>query len=458
MTDSGRLTIGTLRTTLVVSHQHADPLGLRTEIQSVLTARLRDSLAHRLDTSTDSSQAVWVIRSVRADALVNAAWKADEIADAVATGVAHSLSREMIGSGDGVNAIRFESRADHLARYLLDRLDQTNNRWYHARFDGLRALPTSAALRTALTTNPAIGLSALQHLSHPARRRVAEAMSAADCRRVVHDFGLLSDRGELDAALTAVAKRWGDEHCPAREEAAAVWLFATVSSDGAGGATLKRAINLFSRTAAARQRREYQSGSVSVTGSAVLKALEAGRTEIDSIRSWSSAGGVFLLLPDLDIARLEQLSWRIVDDRDANLRCLAFMTLGVALLGTWTAAFGGDLTLLNLFRIPPAVDFSCVWAIATAGDEAAIHEAADAMISRLAGRLPGFASSTPAFLRSNVLGVIAAIEREPDRIVVRLSRPPLYVILAMTGLIRRRYEIGWLGERPFDVFPEDLSS
>jgi hypothetical protein len=58
-------------------------------------------------------------------------------------------------------------------------------------------------------------------------------------------------------------------------------------------------------------------------------------------------------------------------------------------------------------------------------------------------------------LRSNALSVTASIECEPERIVVRLSRPPLYVLLAMTGVTRRRYEIDWLSELPFDVFPED---
>jgi hypothetical protein len=80
------------------------------------------------------------------------------------------------------------------------------------------------------------------------------------------------------------------------------------------------------------------------------------------------------------------------------------------------------------------------------------------MLSRFARRLPGFSVSTPAYLRSNALSVTAAIEREPERIVVRLSRPPLYVLLAMTGLTRRRYDIPWLSEIPFDVFPEDPSS
>jgi len=458
MTPSSTLSIGTLRTTLVVSREQPNPQDLRTEIRSALLARLGDSLSRRLKASSDSSEAVWLIRSVRADALVNAAWDADEIADAVATGVVHSRARQMLGTGDGVNAIRFDSRAAHLGQYLLDRLDHTANRWYHARFEGLRMLPTSAALRTALSADPALGLSAMQQLPRSARRRAAEAMTTADCRRVLHEFGLLPDRGTLDAALSALAEEWSDGHRPDREDAAAVWLFATVSGNTLGGATLERAVDLFVQTAAAQKRPDRHPPPAGSLSTDVLKALDGGRTKIGSTRSWSSAGGVFLLLQYVDLEHLERLSWRIVDDTSVNARCVALLTLGVALHGTWSPALGGDLALVDLFRVPGSIDLSRCWSTATAAEQAAIYEAADATLFRFARRLPGFSASTPAYLRSNALNVTAAIEREPERIVVRLSRPPLYVLLAMTGLTRRRYDIPWLSEIPFDVFPEDPSS
>jgi len=458
MTLSSRLSIGTLRTTLVVSLEQPNPDDLGNQIRSALIAGLRERLARRLERSADSSNAVWVIRSIRADALVNAAWGADEIAYTVATGLAHSLSKEMSGSGDGINSIRFESRAAQLAQYLIDRLDHTANRWYHARFDGLRALPLSAALRTALTTDPAEGLSALQHLSALARRRAAEAMTTADCRRVLHDFGLIDDRGGLCVAIEAVTIAWSDEHRPDREDAAALWLFASVSGNRVGGATLERAIHLFVETIAGRRRsdRRQQSRGAFNTETALVRKATVGAT--DAIRSWSSAGGVFLLLPDVDVEQLHQLSWRLTDDEAISERCLALLTLGVALNGTWSPALGTDSVLLDLFRIPVSIDLSHIWSTATAAEQAGIRDAAEATLTRFARRLPGFSSSTPAFLRSNALSVTASIECEPERIVVRLSRPPLYVLLAMTGVTRRRYEIDWLSELPFDVFPEDPSS
>ena len=51
MTPSGALSIGTLRTRLVVSREQPNPEDLKNEIRSALIARLRDNLAHRLKAS-----------------------------------------------------------------------------------------------------------------------------------------------------------------------------------------------------------------------------------------------------------------------------------------------------------------------------------------------------------------------------------------------------------------------
>jgi len=38
---------------------------------------------------------------------------------------------------------------------------------------------------------------------------------------------------------------------------------------------------------------------------------------------------------------------------------------------------------------------------------------------------------------------------------VRLGRPPLHLILTMTGMLRKVYRLSWLDDRPFALFPED---
>ncbi|HYJ46473.1 MAG TPA: hypothetical protein VEV81_07650, partial [Pyrinomonadaceae bacterium] len=70
-------------------------------------------------------------------------------------------------------------------------------------------------------------------------------------------------------------------------------------------------------------------------------------------------------------------------------------------------------------------------------------------------RLPGFAESSLPYLASNFLDFSGSLEEEPTRRVVRVSRPPLHLVLALTGMMRQTYRLSWLDERPLMLFPED---
>lgn len=78
--------------------------------------------------------------------------------------------------------------------------------------------------------------------------------------------------------------------------------------------------------------------------------------------------------------------------------------------------------------------------------------AAQQTLRSFARRLPGFAASRCDYLRRNFLDVAASVQAEPARITVTLSRPPLDLVLSLTG--RNRGERRWpdLDARPFVVF------
>jgi len=80
--------------------------------------------------------------------------------------------------------------------------------------------------------------------------------------------------------------------------------------------------------------------------------------------------------------------------------------------------------------------------------------AAQGVLRDVAWRLPGFAFGHVAHLRANFLAFDAKIEDAPARRVVRLGRPPLDLVLAMTGAKRREYTLAWLDDRPFALYPE----
>lgn len=81
--------------------------------------------------------------------------------------------------------------------------------------------------------------------------------------------------------------------------------------------------------------------------------------------------------------------------------------------------------------------------------------AAQGLLRNFAWRLPGFAGSNLPYLYSNFLDLSASLEDEPTRRLVRLGRPPLHLILTMTGMLRKAYRLSWLDDRPFVLFPED---
>ena len=85
MTSTNALSIGTLRTTMLVSREHPDPERVLRDVRSALVVGLRDAVSTRLAATAATSRAVWLVRRLQIDADVNAAWDEDRIADAVAS-------------------------------------------------------------------------------------------------------------------------------------------------------------------------------------------------------------------------------------------------------------------------------------------------------------------------------------------------------------------------------------
>lgn len=81
--------------------------------------------------------------------------------------------------------------------------------------------------------------------------------------------------------------------------------------------------------------------------------------------------------------------------------------------------------------------------------------AAQHVLRGIAWRLPGFAGSNLPYLSRNFLEFAATIEADDARHVVRVGRPPLQLVLNMTGMTRQSYRLSWLNERPFELFQQD---
>jgi hypothetical protein len=87
--------------------------------------------------------------------------------------------------------------------------------------------------------------------------------------------------------------------------------------------------------------------------------------------------------------------------------------------------------------------------------ELALAVVAQGILRDLAWRLPGFARASLPYLWVNFLAVDAQLEQEPQRLAARLGRPPLAMVIAMTGLMRSTYRLPWLGATQIALFPSD---
>jgi len=85
----------------------------------------------------------------------------------------------------------------------------------------------------------------------------------------------------------------------------------------------------------------------------------------------------------------------------------------------------------------------------------ALSVAAQGLLRAFAWRLPGFAGSNLPYLYTNFLDCTGSLEEEPARRVVRLGRPPLHLVLHLTGMARGTYGLSWLDDRPLVLFPEE---
>ena len=98
---------------------------------------------------SDSDPSIWFIRKLGIELDLSLGWDAERVGRAWANQLARKLSHDLKEDGNGV--VRFPSRAAYLAQFLVDlKKGWAWGKWYYRDFEGLRMLPLSAALRTAL--------------------------------------------------------------------------------------------------------------------------------------------------------------------------------------------------------------------------------------------------------------------------------------------------------------------
>jgi hypothetical protein len=187
-TTNNTLTIERLQTQYLVAAQHPAPEHLKARLDDALLKNLPTSLATLSEQwLAPSDNRVLLIQRLTIDLDINAAWDHDVLARHWAAQIIRVLDDIRQGKSTSENVVWYADRAAYLAHFLGDLASgHAWGKWYYTAFAGLRMLPTSAALRSAICAQPSLGLTALLQLK--TLTPILEALNTQDVRRIVESL------------------------------------------------------------------------------------------------------------------------------------------------------------------------------------------------------------------------------------------------------------------------------
>jgi hypothetical protein len=492
-----RLNIRRLDARYLVAADHPAPEAVRQRLDAALAGVGRDLGSALAPLATGELDGVWLVRRVELDLSLDADLPAERLGRDWARFLAAAIARKLDRAADGV--VFFADRTAHLARFMADlATGDAWSLWYHERFAGLKGLPVAMALRTAILADGEEGLRALGRLLPAELGRVLDALGPAESCRVLDDVADTASR-ETPAALLRHLESAG---WPAQSLACPEGLALAILAALAAGGSPVRGKGLVRALAWLRHRAALGAdltGPLALGDGARLRPLlavppplreslarlaapePAAATLAEGVSRFTAFGGPLMLLRFVDELPLEALGrWPpaagvpaaavvralVLAQCAGATRALAFVLdpvwrdlLGLpsALLPTTLAPWCGavDSAMLRAWRrtLPPTPRpdraTSAFLALPPAlcpnrELDRLLARAARRVLDRFAAHLPGFAGSSPAWLVRNFLAVPARSEICPDGLRATLGRPPLDVVLAITGLARTRLELPWL--------------
>jgi hypothetical protein len=193
-----------------VARSHPQPARVRDRLDAC-AGIARDELAAGLDSWLGSLRgAVVLVRRLEIDGTVDVAGEPHRVARYWARRIAVALIDAVERGDDGV--MHFPSDAAYRARFLVDLAAQRAwHTWFYRAFDGLRALPVSAAIRTVVLERDVDGAAVLAAIGDGDWPSVLRALGEPEARRVLDTLCAARDdvacgddaRGALAAGLQA---------------------------------------------------------------------------------------------------------------------------------------------------------------------------------------------------------------------------------------------------------------
>jgi hypothetical protein len=314
--ETSRLEIGCLAARYLVAADHPAPQQVKSRLDGImgrdLPRKLERAFAARF---SEQDQSIWIIRQINLKSTVNVTADADSISRTLAAQLAQNLDAA-IHDGNQNNVRYFPNRAAYLASFLSDlAFDAARRQWYYESFEGLNALPRSAALRTAICAELETGKSALNLLAAAELIALVQCLTGADARVVLERLAqagpagapLACREGAIRTAATAaltLAKL-------VNEWQRALWLFIEAGRADVtlGGAALMdaayHAAMLAARPFTDAVKYDQQAQAHTETSSSPPEINAGAKAQTSAPRS-TPFGGLFLLLPLLDELPLAQ--------------------------------------------------------------------------------------------------------------------------------------------------------
>jgi len=488
------LEIGRMNTTYLVPRAHPAPEEVRSELDRAAGMETGLACERALSAMLDPGDpSIWLIRKLRVNLLMDPGGGWDRAAEFWGERIADSIMRTIARGADGDSVLHFRTRADYLA-WLLGEL-AWGREWtrQHAReFGGLRPLPFSAVVVSALSREPELADEIVLAMDgHGALGRISALLSLRDARQVLDLCGERADAASLDRtmagrALAALrdgetllavyaALRRADSLEPAIVRAA-VWLADALEGLPAPAASALAGGNLAAavRSAATAEQRDaiLAAHCIAADSEWLAETFTAAETASDAVEAGklyaSDYAGVFLLLPSiaelfpkLDSRGCYRLllhcsggaeaerGWRERALADASGLAEMPDTALLADSGPCPAVESDGTEPLEFYSLPNAIEGVVLsndleWSVAAA-----------AVMRRLARSLTGLGRASAPYLWANVLGGGAMVTAGGEQIKVRLAPRPLQIILRMAGFNGLTVSPSWLGGRVVTIeFPE----
>ena len=187
-------------------------LPVNSEKQNEVAAKLRnisrksliDALTNCLQPLQESGEQIVLIKSLQLDMDIEIMLSEQDIATLWAEKIKKSLLQAINAPSRSSMAV-FATPASYLSSALMDMVHgRAQQLWYYRYFNGLWALPLSAALRTALLDEPSKGFAALGQMQQRQLVELCGAFNDTDAQRVMdslYSTHLASDYSVADTQI-----------------------------------------------------------------------------------------------------------------------------------------------------------------------------------------------------------------------------------------------------------------